>query len=244
MEKLESLLLNRNQDDPQQGAGVTPPFQTTSPEAKGPEMPPVAMPTATGPAAGSAKTRLMEGDPTKLADPSHAANSPKYDFLQLANQNKYGYNQMGDMVKELQSGANGRLWQGWAADGKGNLQFTGDPSQLAPEWKGVKSVDAVGAYGNMAQGKDAAGWRWGVDDPGAQPAAAGAGAPSGGIAAPYTPDAGVPVNTGGDQAPLQMGAAAGTTTQNPDAGNPLDRESQLQRMVMSMGGGNQLKLGA
>src|SRR5687767_5101030 len=35
-------------------------------------------------------TRLMEGDAGKLADAGHAAKSPKYDFLQLANQGKYG----------------------------------------------------------------------------------------------------------------------------------------------------------
>ncbi len=115
--------------------------------------------------AGTYKTRLMEGDQWKL-DPAnnHQAKSPKYDFLQLANTNKYDYTQMGDMVKELQAGPNARFWQGWDADGKGNLLFKGDPSQLAPEWNGVRSVDAVGAYGNLSQGKDASGWRWGADE--------------------------------------------------------------------------------
>jgi hypothetical protein len=130
-------------------------------------------PAATaGPAAGTYQTKLMEGDPAKLADPAHAAKSPKYDFLQLAQSGKYNYDQMGDMVGALKSGANGRLWQGWNADGKGNLVFQGDPGQLAPEWNGVTRVDAVGSYGNMAQGKDPQGWRWGVDDPNAPSGAA------------------------------------------------------------------------
>lgn len=123
------------------------------------------------PAPGSARTVLMEGDPAKLADPAHAATSPKYDFLQLAQQNKYDYTQMPEMLKELQSGPNGRLWQGWTADGNGNFVFAGNPQQLAPEWDGVTRVDAVGAFGNIASGGQAAGWRWGVNDGG--PAAAG-----------------------------------------------------------------------
>lgn len=112
----------------------------------------------------SFQTKLMEGDPNKLGNAEHMAKSPKYDFLTLANSGKYNYDQMGDMLKELQGGPNARLWQGWATDGKGNMTFQGDPSQLAPEWNGKKRVDAVGAYGDFANGGQAQGWRWGIDD--------------------------------------------------------------------------------
>jgi hypothetical protein len=149
--------------------GAATPFQgaqqTTQPVGPKVEQPPAAspidalggaQPPGTSPAAApppkTFQTNLMEGDPNKLADKAHAAESPKYDFLQLANQNKYNYDQMPDMLKELQGGPNGRLWQGWGADGKGNFVFQGDPSQLAPEWKGVKRVDAVGAFGDFANG--------------------------------------------------------------------------------------------
>jgi hypothetical protein len=121
------------------------------------------------------KTNLMEGDPAKLGNAEHMAKSPKYDFLTLANSGKYNYDQMGDMLKELQGGPNARLWQGWAADAKGNMHFQGDPSQLAPEWKGVTHVDAVGAMGDFLNGGQAKGWRWGVDEPGGAPAGGGAG---------------------------------------------------------------------
>jgi hypothetical protein len=117
------------------------------------------------------QTRLMEGDSAKL-DPAnnHQDKSPKYSFLQLANQNKYNYDQMPNMLKELQSGPQARFWQGWSADGKGNFVYQGDPSQLAPEWNGVKRVDAVGAFGDFKNGGQAGGWRWGADDgaPGGQ----------------------------------------------------------------------------
>jgi len=131
--------------------------------------PTAAPPAPAGPAAGTYKTRLLEGDPAKLADAAHAAKSPKYDFLQMAQSGKYNYDQMGDMVNALKAGPNGRLWQGWEADGKGNLKFTGDPSQLASEWNGVKSVDAVGSYGSGRDTGDwsQSGWRWGVDEPNA-----------------------------------------------------------------------------
>lgn len=129
---------------------------------------------------GAFHTRLMEGDPGKLQDPAHAAESPKYDFLQLAQQNKFNYDQLPQMLQTLQSGPNGRLWQGWTAN-RDKLTFTGDPSQLAPEWKGATSVDAIGAFGDMANGKDPQGWRWGVGGPngeggGAPGATAGGGA--------------------------------------------------------------------
>jgi hypothetical protein len=107
------------------------------------------------------QTRLMEGDAGKLADPSHAAKSPKYDFLQLASQNKYNYDQLPEMLQALQSGPNGSHWTGWTAD-KDKFKFTGDPSQLGAAWNGVKEVDAVGAFNSG----NPTGWRWGADDGG------------------------------------------------------------------------------
>lgn len=174
------------------GTAVDPLAQPSAgPEVGGMETMPTSIPDPlappkgpSGPVGGTYKTSLMEGDPGKLADKGHAAESPKYDFLQLAQQNKYDYTQMPEMLKELQSGPNARLWQGWTADGKGNFVFTGDPAQLAPEWNGAKRVDAVGAFGNIGNGGKASGWRWGVDDGGTGGAASG-GAPSfGGVRGP------------------------------------------------------------
>lgn len=105
----------------------------------------------------------MEGDPTKLQDPNKAINDPKYSFLQLANSGRYNYNQLGDMLKELQGGAAGSLWQGWTANGD-KLSYTGDPSKLADVWGGVDSVDAIGGFGNFGKG-EVGGWRWGADSP-------------------------------------------------------------------------------
>jgi hypothetical protein len=113
------------------------------------------------PAAPKANTRLMEGTTEKLADLGHAVKSPKYDFLQLAQQNKYGYNQLPEMLKELQGGANAKHWQGWTAD-KDKLRYSGDPNALGSEWGGVNTVDTVGGFG--ADGSNASGWRWGVAD--------------------------------------------------------------------------------
>lgn len=135
------------------------------PEFAGGQPLPTESPESPTTPAKTYNTRLMEGDPSKFT-PEHEAGSPKYDFLNLARSNKYDYTQMPEMLKELQGGPNGRLWQGWTADGKGNFVFTGDPKQLAPEWNGVTHVDAVGAFGNLSQGKEAGGWRWGVDEGG------------------------------------------------------------------------------
>ncbi len=107
-------------------------------------------------------TRLMEGDAGKLADVGHAAKSPKYDFLQLANQGKYGYDQLGDMLGELQKGPNAQHWQGWTAD-KDKLRFGGDPSQLGAQWNGVTEVDAIGGFNSG----NPQGFRWGAEDPNA-----------------------------------------------------------------------------
>jgi hypothetical protein len=169
-------------------------------------------------------TKLMEGDPSKM-NPEHAATSPKYDFLNLANSGKYNYNQMPDMLKELQSGANGRLWQGWTADGKGNFVYTGDPKQLAPEWKGVTHVDAVGAYGNMAQGKDPSGWRWGADDG----SGSASGAATDGSGMPSLMDYYNGANNG-----------SGMTT----AMDPEHLKSILQRYYGNIGGGMNLGAGS
>jgi hypothetical protein len=136
--------------------------------ASAPAMP--ASPLADAPAAAPQRfnTKLMEGDPGKLADLAHAAKSPKYDFLQLAQKGTHNYDDLGGMLKELQGGPNARLWNGWSAN-KDKLTFGGDPSQLAPEWNGAKSVDAIGAYGDFANGGDAKGFRWGVGDEGGTP---------------------------------------------------------------------------
>lgn len=163
-------------DTPFQGAKQTVQPVAKTPGLTGgiPEPGGFAGPAAQGPVSAGApapsstfRTQLMEGDTAKLGNTEHMAKSPKYDFLTLAQSNKYNYTQMPEMLKELQGGPNGRLWQGWTADGKGNFVFQGDPSQLAPEWGGVKRVDAVGSFGNLANGGQAAGWRWGADDPNA-----------------------------------------------------------------------------
>jgi hypothetical protein len=157
------------EDAPNAGA---PPM--LDPIATAPPSSPIGtVPDAGGPLAGvmpatSAprnNTRLMEGDAGKLADVGHAAKSPKYDFLQLANQGKYGYDQLGDMLAELQQGPNAKHWQGWTAE-KDKLHYTGDPNALGSEWGGVKTVDTIGGFG--ADGSNASGFRWGVDDPSAQ----------------------------------------------------------------------------
>lgn len=129
----------------------TPGMQAPSEEA--------APNAAPAPAAPKANTRLMEGNAEKLNDPSHALKSPKYAFLQLANSGKYGYDQLGDMLKELQGGASGRFFQGWTADGD-KLRYAGDKSQLAPEWNGVDIVDAIGGF----KSGNPQGWRWGADE--------------------------------------------------------------------------------
>lgn len=121
-------------------------------------------------------TRLMEGDAFKL-DPAnqHQLKSPKYAFLQAANSGKYGYNDLAKMLGDLQADPNsGKFFKGWSAN-KDKLSFAGDRSQLDPAWNGVNSVDAIGAYGNMAQGKEPGGWRWGADSPESLAAAAGPG---------------------------------------------------------------------
>lgn len=120
------------------------------------------------PAAPKFNTKLMEGDAGKLADVSHAAKSPKYDFLQLAQKGTHDYNDLGGMLSELQGGANSRLWQGWTANGD-KLKFTGDPSQLAGEWNGVREVDAIGG---LHDPNGPAGFRWGAEDPNGGPSGA------------------------------------------------------------------------
>lgn len=102
---------------------------------------------------------LMEGDAGKLADPTHIAGSPKYQFLSLAP--FYGRGQEGDLLHQLQS-QYGQYWNGWSFDGKGNFNYGGDPSKLDRAWGGVTSVDAYGHYGDGGQ----LAARWGVDDGG------------------------------------------------------------------------------
>lgn len=137
--------------------------------------PVAAAPQAEAPAAAAAEptkynTRLMEGNTDKLADPNHALKSPKYAFLQAMQGGKYNYDQLGNAVTDLQNDPRAEVasqWQGWTADGKGNLVYGGDPAKLDSRWNGVKRVDAVGGYGDFANGKEAGGFRWGVEDPNA-----------------------------------------------------------------------------
>jgi hypothetical protein len=121
-------------------------------------------------------TTLMEGDPRKLADPSHIAKSPKYQFLSEAT--KYGRGQEGELLKALQS-QYGQYWNGVTFDGKGNF----DVGNTDPAWDGVRHVDAYGGYndgGNLRA-------RWGVEDP---HAAAQAPQPSGGGGGGLSPELG------------------------------------------------------
>jgi hypothetical protein len=176
-------------------------------------------PPMMGPAAGSAHTNLLEGDTGKLADLEHAKKSPKYDFLQLAQQNKYGYNQLPEMLKELQSGPNAKHWQGWTAN-KGDLEYKGDPSQLGQEWGGKTSVDAVGGFGQ--DGSTASGWRWGIDD-------AGTGAPGG--------PGGQGMFAGSSISPILQGDAQGNIQ---SALSKLSAPSDLlQQLLAQLQGGGQ-----
>lgn len=115
--------------------------------------------TVTPPAAA---TRLMEGDAAKLADPNHALKSPKYSFLQLVNSGKYGYNQMPEILAELQR-THPEFWKGWTAKND-VFQYTGDPSQLHAAWNGATEVDAIGNF-TSTDGSAPTGWRWGHNAP-------------------------------------------------------------------------------
>jgi hypothetical protein len=44
------------------------------------------------------------------------------------------------------------------------LHYAGDPSQLASEWGGITSFDAIGGYDPVTG--QATGWRWGVGEGG------------------------------------------------------------------------------
>jgi hypothetical protein len=100
----------------------------------------------------------------KLADPTHWAKSPKYDMMALLKGGQFNYNMGGDILKALQSGANGRLWQGWNWNGKDRFELT-DPSKAAPEWNGSKWVDFVTDFGGPNQS-----FWWGVDEGPSAPA--------------------------------------------------------------------------
>lgn len=130
-------------------------------------------------------TTLMEGDPNKLKDPAHIAQSPKYQFLSLATQ--YGRGQEQDLLKALQS-QYGDYWNGWTFDGKGNFVYSGDPAKLNKAWDGVTRVDAYGGYGDGGALRA----RWGVDDPNAPAATAGGAPGAGGTGLPGGAGTGVP----------------------------------------------------
>lgn len=135
-----------------------------NPGGTAPTPPPSAVPT-------TRVTSLMEGDTGKLADPSHIAGSPKYQFLSLAP--FYGRGQENDLLKQLQS-SYGDYWNGWNFDGRGNFNYGGDPSRLNSAWNGVTSVDAYGGYND---GSGALRARWGADDGSSDPFTSAASAP-------------------------------------------------------------------
>jgi hypothetical protein len=116
--------------------------------------------------------RLMEGESGKLGNAEHAAKSPKYDFLNLAQSGEFNYDQLPQMLQKLQSGPNAALWNGWSANGD-KFTFNGDPSQLHPTWNGVTSVDAIGGF----KSGNPEGFRWGAEGPGG-PAPQGGPSPS------------------------------------------------------------------
>lgn len=159
-------------------------------------------------------TRLMEGDAGKLANADHAKKSPKYDFLQLANQGKYGYDQLGDMLTELQGGPNAAHWQGWSAD-KDKLRFGGDPSQLGDAWGGVTEVDTIGGFNSG----NPQGFRWGADDQGSAAPPQGGGLFAGSSISPM----------------LQGDASAGIQAAMQGIGG-LNDNTRLQELIKQLGG--------
>jgi hypothetical protein len=109
-------------------------------------------------------SRLMESTHL-LGDPEQMKKSPKAAFL--SNADKYGYNEGSQLLKDLQANADyGRFFQGWQMGGKNGdiLHYAGDPSQLASEWGGITSFDAIGGYDPVTG--QATGWRWGVGEGG------------------------------------------------------------------------------
>jgi hypothetical protein len=168
-------------------------------------------------------TRLMEGDAGKLANVDHAKKSPKYDFLQLANQGKYGYDQLGDLLKELQGGPNASHWQGWSAD-KDKLRFGGDKAQLGDAWQGVTEVDAIGGFNSG----NPQGFRWGAGSDGSGPGEPQA--QGGGI------NAGRPSFAGSTISPMLQGdAQANIQAALQNIGGMADG-SRLQELIKALGG--------
>jgi len=170
-------------------------------------------------------TRLMEGDAGKLANTAHAAKSPKYDFLQLANQGKYGYDQLGDMLGELQKGPNAAHWQGWSAD-KDKLRFGGDPSQLGDAWQGVTEVDAIGGFNSG----NPQGFRWGAGSDGSGPGEPAAAPQGGGI------NAGRPSFAGSTISPMLQGDAQANIQSALQNIGGLADGSRLQELIKALGG--------
>lgn len=102
---------------------------------------------------------LMEGDPEKLASQAHALKSPKYQFLQLAQSGQFNYDQLPQMLAQLQQ-TNPDFWKDWVADGD-KFRYTGDPNKLHGAWEGVTEVDAVGNF-TSTDGSAPTGFRWGA----------------------------------------------------------------------------------
>lgn len=177
-------------------------------------------------------TRLMEGDPGKLANKAHAATSNKYDFLQLMNSGQYGYDQLPQALAALQAGPNGGLWKGWKAEG--DKLIPGD---------GTAPVDVIGGFHSDNPG----GWRWGVEGP----SGGSLGGSGGGYGGPGMTTNAPNLDWSGGQ-DLGMteaqwramypvpGAAPGTSTPASGAnGHPTDLKSILEGLMSNAGNFNQ-----
>lgn len=113
-----------------------------------------ALPADTLPAAPKANTKLFGTlDQGKLNDPLHAQKSPKYEFLQMMNEGKYGYDQLGDALKALQE-KNGARWGGWEADGDKIRNRSGN---VAGEFNGLNEFDVIHGFKDP---NGPAGWGW------------------------------------------------------------------------------------
>ena len=107
---------------------------------EGRELPEPAAPAAVAQHSGTKLYGTL--DQGKLNDPNHALKSPKYQLLQTANQGKYGYDQIGDLLKDLQ-GQNPDRWGGWSAQGD-KLRFGG--GQLDGAFNGATELDIIHGF--------------------------------------------------------------------------------------------------
>lgn len=143
-------------------APLTPPTAPTFGTVNAPGIAPGENNPTSAPAPTGPRTNVYEPiGADRLANPNTA--SPKDLFLSKAQ--NYQYNQLGDLLKDLQSDpTTSRYFQGWSAASPDVMRYTGDPSKMASEWGGVDSFDVIAGYdktNNTAQG-----WRWGVGEGG------------------------------------------------------------------------------